>query len=186
MHPLARAGGHPSGTAIAGSLVRSTREHRAGRPQALAQAPRPKPQSPLDLAPGGVYQAAQVTPSAGGLLHHPHQALTCTNQAARSISPPVVRRPPGGIAPPFPAELALSNRRRWNTAVQFAIRRRSWPTCCRSMQPSRDLLYAMNHSTIPRPGQMRPDQQERQLTRAVTSPGRAATSAILPPECPSQ
>ena len=34
--PLARAGGHPSGTAIAGSLVRSTSEHRAGRPQALA------------------------------------------------------------------------------------------------------------------------------------------------------
>src|SRR5438445_8419016 len=37
----ARAGGHPSGTAVAGSLVRSTREHRAGRPQPLAQAPRP-------------------------------------------------------------------------------------------------------------------------------------------------
>jgi hypothetical protein len=41
VHPLARAGGHPSGTAVAGSLVRSTREHRAGRPQALAQLPRP-------------------------------------------------------------------------------------------------------------------------------------------------
>src|SRR5215475_1431148 len=41
VHPLARAGGHPSGTAVAGSLVRSTREHRAGRPQPLAQAPRP-------------------------------------------------------------------------------------------------------------------------------------------------
>ena len=25
---------------------------------------------PLDLAPGGVYLAARVTPSAGGLLHH--------------------------------------------------------------------------------------------------------------------
>src|SRR5437899_12945921 len=37
----ARAGGHPSGTAVAGSLVRSTREHRAGYPQSLAQAPRP-------------------------------------------------------------------------------------------------------------------------------------------------
>src|SRR5260221_5311981 len=41
VHPLARAGGHPSGTAVAGSLVRSTREHRAGRPQALAQETRP-------------------------------------------------------------------------------------------------------------------------------------------------
>src|SRR5580700_406244 len=41
VHPLTRADGHPSGTAVAGSLVRSTREHRAGRPQPLAQAPRP-------------------------------------------------------------------------------------------------------------------------------------------------
>ena len=41
MHPLTRAGGHPSGTAVAGSLVRSTREHRAGRPQTLAQEARP-------------------------------------------------------------------------------------------------------------------------------------------------
>ena len=42
VHPReTRAGGHPSGTAVAGSLVRSTREHRAGRPQSLAQAPRP-------------------------------------------------------------------------------------------------------------------------------------------------
>ena len=38
VHPLARAGGHPSGTAVAGSLVRSTREHRAGSPRSLAQA----------------------------------------------------------------------------------------------------------------------------------------------------
>jgi hypothetical protein len=37
VHPLARADGHPSGTAVAGSLVRSTREHRTGRPQSLAQ-----------------------------------------------------------------------------------------------------------------------------------------------------
>ena len=40
VHPLARAGGHPSRTAVAGSLVRSTREHRAGRPRSLAQARR--------------------------------------------------------------------------------------------------------------------------------------------------
>jgi len=37
VHPLARAGGHPSRTAVADSLMRSTREHRAGRPQSLAQ-----------------------------------------------------------------------------------------------------------------------------------------------------
>src|ERR1022692_1202622 len=47
VHPLARAGGHPSGTAVTGSLVRSTREHRAGRPQALAQAPRPEERAAL-------------------------------------------------------------------------------------------------------------------------------------------
>src|SRR6266581_5613052 len=41
VHPLARADGHPSGTAVADSLVRSTREHRAGRPRALAQETRP-------------------------------------------------------------------------------------------------------------------------------------------------
>ena len=67
VHPLARGGGHPSGTAVAGSLVRSTREHRAGRPRSLAQG---TTGSPLDLAPGGVYRAAAVTCGAGGLLHH--------------------------------------------------------------------------------------------------------------------
>ena len=47
VHPLARAGGHPSRTAVAGSLVRSTREHRAGHPQSLAQAPRPEERETL-------------------------------------------------------------------------------------------------------------------------------------------
>jgi hypothetical protein len=67
VRPLARGGGHPSGTAVAGSLVRSTREHRAGSPRSLAQG---TTGSPLDLAPGGVYRAAAVTCGAGGLLHH--------------------------------------------------------------------------------------------------------------------
>jgi len=40
VHPLLRADGHPSRTAVTDSLMRSTREHRAGRPQSLAQAPR--------------------------------------------------------------------------------------------------------------------------------------------------
>jgi hypothetical protein len=69
VRPLARAGGHPSRTAVAGSLMRSTREHRAGRPQSLAQERTAAGALPLDLAPGGVYRAAQVTLSAGGLLH---------------------------------------------------------------------------------------------------------------------
>jgi hypothetical protein len=67
VHPLARGGGHPSGTAVADSLVRPTREHRAGRPQSLAQG---NCVSPPGLAPGGVYRAAAVTCGAGGLLHH--------------------------------------------------------------------------------------------------------------------
>ena len=70
VHPLARAGGHPSGTAVAGSLVRSTRE--LGR-AALKRSRRPcgrNHQGPSDLAPGGVYLAARITPDAGGLLHH--------------------------------------------------------------------------------------------------------------------
>jgi hypothetical protein len=66
VRPLARGGGHPSRTAVADSLVRSTREHRAGRPRSLAQG---TVGSPLDLAPGGVYRAAAVTCGAGGLLH---------------------------------------------------------------------------------------------------------------------
>jgi hypothetical protein len=42
VHPLTRAGGHPSRTAITDSLMRFTSKHRAGHPQALAQARAPK------------------------------------------------------------------------------------------------------------------------------------------------
>jgi hypothetical protein len=42
VHPLTRAGGHPSRTAITDSLMRFTSEHRAGHPQTLAQARAPK------------------------------------------------------------------------------------------------------------------------------------------------
>jgi len=49
VHPLKRADGHPSGTAIADSLLRSTREHRAGRPQSLARITTVKPQFFLTL-----------------------------------------------------------------------------------------------------------------------------------------
>ena len=65
--PRAVTDGHPSGTTVAGGLVRSTRRHRAGRPRAPAQDPEGVP---LDLAPGGVCRAARVTPGAGGLLPH--------------------------------------------------------------------------------------------------------------------
>ena len=78
VRPLARGGGHPSGTAVAGSLVRPTREHRTGCPQALAQG---TAGSPLGLAPGGVYRAVAVTCGAGGLLHH-RFTLTPANAGA--------------------------------------------------------------------------------------------------------
>jgi hypothetical protein len=80
VHPLARADGHPSRAAVAGSLVRSTRGHRAGSPQSLAQVLPPKRKDPLDLAPGGVYQAVAVTCGAGGLLHH---RFTLTSHLSR-------------------------------------------------------------------------------------------------------
>ena len=72
VHPPKRADGHPSGTAIADSLLRSTRElGRAAlnRSRSLPRDSSPR-RIPSDLAPGGVYRATQVTLSAGGLLHH--------------------------------------------------------------------------------------------------------------------
>jgi len=50
-------GDHLSATTVTDGLMRSTREHRTGSPQALAQGPEP----PFDLAPSGVYRAASVT-----------------------------------------------------------------------------------------------------------------------------
>ena len=112
VHPLARAGGHPSGTAVAGSLVRSTREHRAGRPLALAQEPRPEPRLPLDLAPGGVYQAAAVARGAGGLLHH-RFTLTPGRVRGRSVLCGTFPRVAPGrrYRPPCPAEPGPSSAR---------------------------------------------------------------------------
>ena len=100
--PLARGGGHPSGTAVAGSLVQPTREHRTGSPQTLAQG---TAGSPLDLAPGGVYRAAAVTCGAGGLLH---RLFTLTSALARGRSVfcgTVPRVTPGRrYRPPCPVE----------------------------------------------------------------------------------
>jgi hypothetical protein len=57
---VCRPGDHPSRVAVADNLLRPTRElGRAALKRSLS-----------DLAPGGVYQAAQVTLGAGGLLHH--------------------------------------------------------------------------------------------------------------------
>ncbi len=62
-----RGDGHPSRTGVAAGLVRSTR----GLGRAALERPRRSTGAlPLDLAPGGVYLAAQVTLGTGGLLHH--------------------------------------------------------------------------------------------------------------------
>src|SRR5689334_2439256 len=59
VHPLARAGGHPSRTAVADSLVRSTREHRAGRPRSLAQTCRSRGTALLTLLQVGFTEPPQ-------------------------------------------------------------------------------------------------------------------------------
>jgi hypothetical protein len=83
VHPLARADGHPSRTAVAGSLKRSTRE--LGR-AALDRSRRSSTLLPLDLAPGGVYRAAQVTLGAGGLLHHRFTLTPVTGGGLLSVA----------------------------------------------------------------------------------------------------
>ena len=57
---------------------------RAGSPRTPAQAA--LPDRPLDLAPGGVYRAARVTPGAGALLPHPF-----------TLAPPRVPARRGGL-----------------------------------------------------------------------------------------
>ena len=98
---LARGGGHPSRTAVADSLVRSTREPRAGSPQTLAQAPK----GPPDLAPGGVYQAAAVACGAGGLLHHRFTIAVQQSRGLFTFCGTVPRVTPGRrYRPPCPVE----------------------------------------------------------------------------------
>ena len=122
VRPLARADGHPSRTAVAGSLMRSTREHRAGRPLALAQEHAASGVLPLDLAPGGVYQAAQVALSAGGLLHH-RFTLTPGRVRGRSVFCGTIPRVTPGrrYRPPCPAEPGPSS------ACQACLPRRGRP-----------------------------------------------------------
>ena len=122
VRPPKRADGHPSGTAIADGLVRSTREHRAGRPQALAQSPRPErrgslltllrvgftkpPESPQALVVS--YTTVSPLPPARpgavcSLWHcpagHPGSALPTTLPCgARTFLAGLPARPPGRLA----------------------------------------------------------------------------------------
>src|SRR5260370_28038905 len=109
VRPLAGGGGHRGGTAVADSLVRPTREHRAGRPRSLAQG---TIGSPLDLAPGGVYRAAAVTCGAGGLLHHRFTLTPALAQGRPVFCGTLPRVTPGRrYRPPCPVEPRPSSPR---------------------------------------------------------------------------
>src|SRR4051794_10580636 len=78
-------GGHPSGTTVAGGLVRSTR----GLGRVTLERPRRHPSydgRPLDLAPGGVYRAVPVARNAGGLLHHRFTLTALTDGGLFSVA----------------------------------------------------------------------------------------------------
>ena len=103
-----RGDGHPSRTGVAAGLVRSTR----GLGRAALERPRRAAftAAPLDLAPGGVYLAAQVTLGAGGLLHH-RFTLTERPRPRRSVFCGTVPRvtPGGRYPPPCPVEPGRSS-----------------------------------------------------------------------------
>src|SRR4051794_4019181 len=88
--------GHPSRAAVADSLVRSTRE--LGR--AALERSREERAPLLDLAPGGVYRAAPVTRSAGGLLHHRFTLASVRARRRSVLCGTVPRVTPGGSYPP--------------------------------------------------------------------------------------
>jgi hypothetical protein len=95
-----RAGDHPSRTVVADGLLRSTRElGRAALMRSLS-----------DLAPGGVYRAARVTPGAGGLLHRRFTLTRRRSPWRSAFCGTVPRVAPGGrYPPPCPMESGLSS-----------------------------------------------------------------------------
>ena len=64
-----------------------------GQPSS-ACAGRQLPAAPLDLAPGGVYQAVRVTPAAGGLLHHRFTLTAAANHGGGLFSVALSRGSP--------------------------------------------------------------------------------------------
>jgi len=155
--PLARGGGHPSRAAVADSLVRSTREHRAGRPRSLAQG---TTGSPLDLAPGGVYLAAAVTCGAGGLLHRrftltPHQTRGGLFSVALSRGSPRVgvTDHPALWSPDLPHR-ACARRDRPADSPTLRIRRapprwRDWPNRHRNRRHRFDRVVTERSASAP-------------------------------------
>ena len=103
----AATGDHPSATAVADGLMRSTRE--LGR-AALERSRRRTRVRPFDLAPGGVYRAAPVTWGAGGLLHRRFTLAPSKSQERFVFCGTVPRVTPGGrYPPPCSSESGLSS-----------------------------------------------------------------------------
>lgn len=75
--------GHPSGVAVTDDLGAVYPRTRAGRPRTSAREPEG---SLFDLAPGGVYLAARITPAAGGLLHHRFTLTTANGGGLLSVA----------------------------------------------------------------------------------------------------
>jgi hypothetical protein len=163
VHPLARAGGHPSRAAVAGSLVRSTREHRAGHPQALAltAAFRPRflltllrvgftepPQSPAalvvsyttvsplprDIAPGrSVFCGTFPRVTPGRRYRPPCPAEPGPSSPGRSVP----ARPPGRLARrQAMIRPAATAHRPLRCAVSFRERSRAAPSGYQSISHS--------------------------------------------------
>lgn len=88
-----RGDGHPSRAGVATGLVRSTR----GLGRAALERPRRNTGVfPFDLAPGGVYLAAQVTLGTGGLLHHRFTLTRGRSPGRSAFCGTVPRVTPGG------------------------------------------------------------------------------------------
>ena len=75
--------GHPSGAVVADDLGAVYPRTRAGRPRTSAREPEG---SLFDLAPGGVYLAGRITPTAGGLLHHRFTLTTASGGGLLSVA----------------------------------------------------------------------------------------------------
>jgi len=83
----------------------------SGGPPSIARAGA-APLPPLDLAPGGVYRAAQVTLGAGGLLHHRFTLTPGPSRRRFAFCGTIPRVTPGRrYRPPCPAEPGPSSAR---------------------------------------------------------------------------
>ncbi len=158
-----------------------------GQPSNVRAGPSP---APLDLAPDGVYRAAQVALGAGGLLHH---RFTLTGSRVRlrrsAFCGTVPRVTPGGRYPPScPSEPGRSSAgpksRRGRPAGSSAVRpmvpagrsrpARRPPGRPRTRRNPGATRPAHAHQTERRPHRSATPRPARALPGAVSGPGRGA------------